>query len=210
MSARGAGRRHLWRSCATTIAMSPGDVKGRLEELVEEGELLPVKVEGWKRRPIRTAARACRGRSMPRRCWRPFDPLVFERLARRAAFDFFTASRSYTPAEKRQYGYYAAVPARRHDRCADRVGGKDRPAGMLRVLATFAQPGGAARDGRRTAGEEFKLMQPASAGAHGGRAEGAIRAGRWRRLPAERGSGPATAASRARCHQSEAEEVVAT
>jgi uncharacterized protein YcaQ len=138
--------------------LSPGDVKDRLEELVEEGELLPVKVEGWKQPAyLHTAAR------MPhkvhaRALLAPFDPLVFERSRAERLFDFFYRIEIYTPAEKRQYGYYV-LPFLLGDTIVARADVKaDRPAGTLRVLATFAQAGAPPETAAELL-EEFRLMQ---------------------------------------------------
>jgi uncharacterized protein YcaQ len=138
--------------------LSPGDVKGRLEELVEEGELLSVKVEGWKQPAyLHTAARMPR-KVHTRALLAPFDPLVFERSRAERLFDFFYRIEIYTPAEKRQYGYYV-LPFLLGDTIVARADVKaDRPAGILRVLATFAQPGAPPETAAELL-EEFKLMQ---------------------------------------------------
>jgi uncharacterized protein YcaQ len=138
--------------------LSPGDVKGRLEELVEEGELLPVKVEGWKQPAyLHSAARMPR-KIHARALLAPFDPLVFERSRAERLLNFFYRIEIYTPAEKRQYGYYV-LPFLLGDTVVARADVKaDRPAGVLRVLATYAQSGAPPE----TAAEllkEFKLMQ---------------------------------------------------
>ncbi len=138
--------------------LSPGDMKGRLEEMVEEGELLPVKVEGWKQQAyLHTGARIPR-KIHARALLAPFDPLVFERSRAERLFDFFYRIEIYTPAEKRQYGYYV-LPFLLGDTIVARADVKaDRPAGVLRVLATFAQPGAPPETAAELL-EEFRLMQ---------------------------------------------------
>lgn len=138
--------------------LSPGDVKGRLEELVEEGELLPVKVEGWRQPAyLHTAARMPR-KVHARALLAPFDPLVFERSRAERLFDFRYRIEIYTPAEKRQYGYYV-LPFLLGDTVVARADVKaDRPAGILRVLATFAEPGAPPETAAELL-EEFRLMQ---------------------------------------------------
>ena len=138
--------------------LSPADMKGRLEELVEEGELLPVAVRGWKqpaylhkdaRLPRRIHARALLA---------PFDPLVFERSRAERLFGFRYRIEIYTPAEKRQFGYYV-LPFLLGDTIVARADVKaDRPAGVLRVLATYAEPG-APPDTAAELLEEFRLMR---------------------------------------------------
>lgn len=138
--------------------LNPGDMKGRLEELVEEGEILPVKVQGWKQPAyLHTAARLPR-KIHARALLAPFDPLVFERSRAERLFDFFYRIEIYTPAEKRQYGYYV-LPFLLGDTIVARADVKaDRPAGVLRVLATYAQAGAPPETASELL-EEFRLMQ---------------------------------------------------
>jgi uncharacterized protein YcaQ len=136
----------------------PAVVKPVLAELVKQGNLEQVRVEGW-----RDVAYMLPGVSTPRSMntralVSPFDSLVWCRPRIERLWDFHYRIEIYTPEQKRVYGYYV-LPFVLGDRIVARVDLKaDRQAGVLLVHGAYSEPGIDVKHVVSELAEELKLM----------------------------------------------------
>ncbi|WP_293404077.1 winged helix-turn-helix domain-containing protein [Phenylobacterium sp.] len=137
--------------------MGVAETKARIAELVEAGDLVPVKVKGWDngaylhadaRRPRKITANALLS---------PFDNLIWFRERTERLFGTKVRLEIYTPAHKRVHGYYV-LPFLQGEAITARVDLKaERKKGVLMVQAAHAEPSAnAATPGLLAA--ELKLM----------------------------------------------------
>jgi uncharacterized protein YcaQ len=116
------------------------ETRPRIRELIETGELLEVKVEGW-RQPAYVGSATRAPRTLETSAFlSPFDPLLWERKRTERLFGFRYRIEIYTPAAQRQHGYYV-VPFLFNENFVARLDLKaDRTNNSLRVVAAFAEP----------------------------------------------------------------------
>ncbi|MNB92502.1 hypothetical protein D3C75_396060 [compost metagenome] len=126
-----------------------GKYDALLHQLADEGELLPVRVEGWQHGAFVHAslsdelARAQAGslKATHTAVLSPFDPLVWDRKRASELFGFDYRIECYTPAPKRQYGYFV-LPLLHRGKLVGRMDAKaHRKEGVFEVKSLYLEAG---------------------------------------------------------------------
>jgi len=119
----------------------PPGWKDALDDLIAEGEIVPLKVEGtpgaWYAHRDALAKRFA-----PRTTFlAPFDRLIHNRVRTEELFDFYYRIEIYVPPALRKYGYYV-LPILHGERIVGRIDPViDRAAKRLDVKGVWAEPG---------------------------------------------------------------------
>ncbi|SIT45179.1 conserved hypothetical protein [Paraburkholderia ribeironis] len=120
-----------------------------LHALADAGELIPVHVEGWKQdtfvhrdfASLLDDAASGKLASTATTVLSPFDPVVWDRKRATALFGFDYAIECYTPAAKRQYGYFV-LPLLSRGRLVGRVDAKaHRAQRVFELKSLHIEPG---------------------------------------------------------------------
>jgi uncharacterized protein len=131
------------KDLADYFRMPVTDAKPRLRELVESGELVETKVEGWREVAYLHPKAELPRRIGARTLLSPFDPLIWWRPRVARLFGFEYRVEIFVPPKKRRYGFYV-LPFLLGESLVARVDLKaDRANGRLNVVGKWYE-------GRRT------------------------------------------------------------
>ncbi|MFZ6753345.1 winged helix-turn-helix domain-containing protein [Undibacterium sp. Dicai25W] len=118
------------------------------ETLAQKGELIKAQIAGWDQtiyvHPNHLAALELAADNKLKtsnvRLLSPFDPVVWDRKRASELFDFKYRLECYTPAEKRQYGYFC-LPILRHGKLIGRIDAKaHRQTKIMEIKSLHLEP----------------------------------------------------------------------
>ena len=124
-------------------------VASLLPVLVADGSLCEITVDGWDKpvlytpetQPLLEAAVAGELRASHTTMLSPFDPVVWDRTRARQLFNFDFMIQAYTPAAKRQFGYFP-LPILHDGALIGRLDGKaHRKDGVFEVRGLYLEDG---------------------------------------------------------------------
>jgi uncharacterized protein YcaQ len=130
------------RDLASYYTMAPRPARTRVRELVDAGDLVAVKVEGWRDAAYMVpGTRVTKVQRAHGTLLSPFDSLIWERARTSRLFGFDYTIEVYVPEPKRKYGYFV-LPLLLGDALVARFDLKaDRKLGALRVRGSYLEPG---------------------------------------------------------------------
>ena len=147
------------RHLADYFRIKPSRAQPILEQLVADGTLESVVVPAWKDPAYLNPAAKRPRKAVGRALLSPFDSMVFERHRLETLFGMRYRIEIYTPAPKRQYGYYV-LPFLLGDAMVARVDLKaDRAAGRLLVQSAHAETDAPANTASELAAELGLMAQ---------------------------------------------------
>jgi uncharacterized protein YcaQ len=121
--------------------LGAGQIKPALASLVDDGELEQVEVDGWKAPAYLRAGQVIPRQDRGTALLCPFDPLIFFRPRVERLFQFRYRIEIYTPAPKREFGYYV-WPFLLDGQLVGRVDLKaERARDALHVVGAFTEDG---------------------------------------------------------------------
>jgi uncharacterized protein YcaQ len=114
----------------------------RVAELVEAGDLIEVRVDGWRERGyVVPDVRPARPSRRTATLLSPFDSLIWDRRRTLQVFGFDYRIEVYVPAPQRTYGYFV-LPVLLGDSLVARLDLKaDRQASVVRIGGAYVEPG---------------------------------------------------------------------